>query len=171
MQKGLNFRTRPKGCRRALLALSRLQKTISKLSKEDQEDLPQEIQDEIQKANDQLYEHQKWTVDFFVTGWKHQTLELPELQGKPSSYFKINEIPELATAIQTRYLIKTEKTDCRLSSKNSCKWNCTQCDKSLRKSRGCRRPVRHQVWVVKKLLFAGVKTNDANIAGEQTGCR
>lgn len=106
------FQNEAKRVQACSAALSRLQKTISKLSKEDQEDLPQEIQDEIQKANDQLYEHQKWTVDFFVTGWKHQTLELPELQGKPSSYFKINEIPELATAIQRLYPILTGiKTD------------------------------------------------------------
>lgn len=106
------FQNEAKRVQACSAALSRLQKTISKLSKDDQEDLPQEIQDEIQKANDQLYEHQKWTVDFFVTGWKHQTLELPELQGKPSSYFKINEIPELATAIQRLYPILTGiKTD------------------------------------------------------------
>jgi Zn-dependent oligopeptidase len=106
------FQNEAKRVQACSAALSRLQKMISKLSKDDQEDLPQEIQDEIQKANDQLYEHQKWTVDFFVTGWKHQTLELPELQGKPSSYFKINEIPELATAIQRLYPILTGiKTD------------------------------------------------------------
>ena len=106
------FQNEAKRVQACSAALSRLLKTISKLSKDDQEDLPQEIQDEIQKANDQLYEHQKWTVDFFVTGWKHQTLELPELQGKPSSYFKINEIPELATAIQRLYPILTGiKTD------------------------------------------------------------
>jgi hypothetical protein len=95
------FQNEAKRVQACSAALSRLQKMISKLSKDDQEDLPQEIQDEIQKANDQLYEHQKWTVDFFVTGWKHQTLELPELQGKPSSYFKINEIPVLAKEIQS----------------------------------------------------------------------
>mgnify|MGYP000888635197 FL=1 len=81
--------------------LAKLAKTIENLSDDEKESLPQELLDDIQKAENELYEHQKWIIDYFITGWKHDTIQLPEFNMKPSTAFKINEIPVLAKEIQS----------------------------------------------------------------------
>lgn len=103
----VEFQKEAKKVRECVTALSRMQKNINKLSEDGQEDLPQELVDEIKKIQDQLYDHQKWVIDFFVVGWKNDSDQLPELTGRPSSFFKVEEIPQLANAIQNLYPVLT----------------------------------------------------------------
>lgn len=103
----VEFQKEAKKVRECVTALSRMQKNINKLSEDGQEDLPQELVDEIKKIQDQLYDHQKWVIDFFVVGWKNDSDQLPELTGRPSSFFKVEEVPKLANAIQNLYPVLT----------------------------------------------------------------